>query len=112
MVPPLEAFGTEETRDFWGTPDKLIKDPWPLKDNPDVVLISLFLNPACASLKMSRETRTSDNVDLITKAKKGLVTAALTDFLLERAHGENKDNATTPDKTMFGLYAMYPVELY
>ena len=34
--------------------DALIDDSWPLKDNLDGMLLAIYLNPACASLKAKK----------------------------------------------------------
>ncbi|KAI1294073.1 hypothetical protein EDD11_008262 [Mortierella claussenii] len=79
MLPAMETYDTVDARDLWRKLDSLIKDSWPLRDIPDVVLISLFLNPACASLSILDDTKTVDGETLLTKAKR-LVRSALIDL--------------------------------
>jgi len=71
--------------------DNLIQEYFPIKDIPDVVLIAIYLNPACVALKMLDSLRTADGTPLRAKAL-NLTLAALEKFKEEKA----RQNAPPP----------------
>ncbi|KAF8981140.1 hypothetical protein BGZ46_003194 [Entomortierella lignicola] len=70
MIPASNSFATQQAQDLCGNPHCIIKELWPLETIPDPVLLSIFLNPACASVPMLDLPVTGDDgLTLRDKAK-------------------------------------------
>ncbi|KAF9415432.1 hypothetical protein BGZ94_000091, partial [Podila epigama] len=80
----LEPLDTTAAQDLHVQMENLIKEYWPINGIPDVVLISMYLNPACPALGFFDNMQAEDGTRLRDKATK-LTISALRAFKLEKS---------------------------
>ncbi|KAF9430489.1 hypothetical protein BGZ94_006568 [Podila epigama] len=80
----LEPLDTTAAQDLLVQMESLIKEYWPINGMPDVVLISIYLNPACPALGIFDNMQVEDGTLLRDKAIK-LTISALEASKLEKS---------------------------
>lgn len=92
--------------------DRLLKDGWSLESIPDVVLIAMFLNPACLSQGVLGPVVPGSSGGLRNKAK-ALVRDAVMSFLQsESKEPDQTSQAGEEDSTFWIIRAVYVTDAY